>query len=505
MPSMAAPLPRQKKNGRHATALLGCGGASVIQTVVGALALSMCVRQGAAFPSLRGRAAPVPTAPKKGVGNNQVLSRGTPSPSFKANSTQAFSDLVALNAQSKGRQEMTTILDEPNNIFASGNNIYETIVGLWEKLLSRRQKRGPRGLEKQLRNFLFTRARLFTSAGDLTTFYGFIPVLAQLLVLAEEFNCLELTDPTSAVPAGLAFVSRTVELQFFSVVLLLISLSQVVVGTRESLLTQNLLFGRDPFCLDLWFPVGINARPDGARITFRRKGETQAKPMRVKNFSELLGLATRSEEQRRQLQFFFNFRDETVEMSGETADILVFGTASSLIAIIGALAPYFAYVEVGLRDAELGGTDLSDLAALNLRLAASQFAIAFAGVTLFVAALSQASPEVRSEFNDEKKAGVLVAKTVKLVDSVKMPDFMAKAVLPNILASALLLAFSIDGFGQPPTLAVTRTACSELKEVGRQAAGISIAKRGSIDAAKAQSTVDFDAEATAGNIQLDPA
>jgi len=159
----------------------------------------------------------------------------------------------------------------------------------------------------------------------------------------------------------------------------------------------------DPFCLDLWFPIGFNARPGGACITFRRKDETNAKPTGVKNLFELLRLATKSEEQRRQLQFFFAFQDETAALNEETADILLFGTTQTFLAIVGAVPPYLAYVGVGVRDAQLGGTDLLELAKLNVQLATSQVAIAIVGVTIFVSAIIQASPEVRSRIQGQKE------------------------------------------------------------------------------------------------------
>eukprot|EP00746_Dinoflagellata_sp_MGD_P164228 gnl/MRDRNA2_/MRDRNA2_92741_c0_seq1.p1 gnl/MRDRNA2_/MRDRNA2_92741_c0~~gnl/MRDRNA2_/MRDRNA2_92741_c0_seq1.p1 ORF type:complete len:504 (-),score=69.92 gnl/MRDRNA2_/MRDRNA2_92741_c0_seq1:591-2102(-) len=503
---MAAPLSRRKGNRKPASALSfssssGRTHGSFAKTLVKALAFSACVQPGTAWLSLRGQVAPVPEVLKPGLLNNLVSARQAQLPTFKASSTRARSYLAALNAQVKRRPEMTSTKDE------TYKKIRKTFASPLKRLQFRRQKGEREGLEKQLRDFLFTKARFFCVAGDLTTLYGFIPILTQLLVLSEDFDCMMLSnDPTLAVPAGLALLSRTVQLQFFSVVLLGVSLSQLVVGTRETLKAQNLFFGRDPFCFDLWFPLGINAQPGGARITFRRKDEPNAKPMAVKNLFELLRLPTKSEEQRRQLQFFFTFRGKTVALSEETADILVFGTTSTFIAIVGAFAPFLAYVGVGVRDAHLGGTDLSELAQLNLRLATSQVSIAAIGVTFFVSSLIRASPEVRSEFKDKKKAGVLSAETIKLVEDLKMPQLIpkkAKAVLPSILALPILLAFLGGGFGRAPTIEVTRKACNAAKNVGTQVKGISVAKMqaasfGVKDMAKLQTNFDFDAKGTPG-------
>ena len=102
----------------------------------------------------------------------------------------------------------------------------EKIAGPLVQLLRRRE--AALSLEQQLRDFLFAKARVFTSAGDLTTLYGFIPVVAQVFLLSEEFDCVQLTDPLSALPAGLALLARTLQLQLFSVVLLGVSCSQRV-------------------------------------------------------------------------------------------------------------------------------------------------------------------------------------------------------------------------------------------------------------------------------------
>eukprot|EP00747_Dinoflagellata_sp_TGD_P211548 gnl/TRDRNA2_/TRDRNA2_84780_c0_seq1.p1 gnl/TRDRNA2_/TRDRNA2_84780_c0~~gnl/TRDRNA2_/TRDRNA2_84780_c0_seq1.p1 ORF type:complete len:555 (+),score=87.98 gnl/TRDRNA2_/TRDRNA2_84780_c0_seq1:58-1665(+) len=468
-----------------------CSHGSVIHTLVAALAFSACAHPQ--LPSLRGRATPVPEALRKPTGTGPAWSgQRAQFPAFKADLPLS----VAPNAKGNMRQELTSTEEDKAMKTFQRKKISERIAGLlWSR------KPGGQGLEKQLRDFLFAKARVFTSAGDLTTIYGFIPVVTQLLVLSDQYNCMDLTNPKSAVPAGLAFVSRVVQLQYFSVVLLGVSLSQLVVGTRETLKTQDILFGRDPFCLDLWFPIGFNARPGGARIIFRKKDEPRAKPRGVKNLAELLSLVTKSEGERRRLQFFFKFRDEITTLSEETADILIFGTALSFVAIIGAIAPYLAYVGVGVRDAHLaGGTDLSVLATLNLRLATSQFAIAVAGVTSIVAGLSQASPEVRSEFKDDKKAGVLVAETVKLVDDLKMPDFMAKSVLPNVLASALFLVFSIDGLGQSSTMEVTGRACTAVKDVGAQVKVMSRSTFGGTDAAKLIAVNDAGTQAKSASM-----
>lgn len=379
--------------------------------------------------------------------------------------------LVAMKAQGGEPQKLARTGGPARWLAELRTTLCSKTAGPLVQLLSKGEQ-GVR-LERELRDFLFAKARVLTSAGDLTTLYGLIPILAQVLVLPEEFDCAALTNPTSAVPAGLALVTRTLQLQFFSLALLGVSFSQLVVSTRENLVTKRLLFGRDPFCLDLWFPIGFNAGPGGARITFRRIDEPNAKPTGIQNVFELLRFAAMSGAQRRQLEFFFTYREDTAALSKETVDILVYGTTLPLIAIVAAVAPYLAYALVGVRDAQLGGTDLSELAELNLRLATSQITIAVIGVGTFVSAVIRASPEVRSEFSDEKQAGVLAAETIKLVGDVQMTEI--PALLPSVLATALFLVFSIDGIGQAPAMEVTRGLCTAAQSFGTQTKAIRVA------------------------------
>lgn len=514
---MAAPPSRRKEDDKPTMASSFCSSSernhgSIIKTLVRVLAFSACVQQGVTLAFLGERATLAPRGLKQGVPKSTALGLNAevakPVPRGLKQGVLKSTFLV-LNAGGEGLTEMAITDDETSKVVESRKNIwrlssrarrFSTRSRRFARLLWLRRRKGRPGLEKQLRDFLFTRARVFTQQGDLTTIYGFIPVLAQLFVLSGDFKCMELTDPKSAFSAGLEVLLETVQLQFFSVVLVGVSLSQLVVDTRENLSAENLLFGRDPFCLDLWFPIGFNARPGGARITFRRKDEADAKLTGAKNLFELLRFATKSEVERRRLQFFFTFQDETVALNDETADILLLGTMLPLLASIGAVAPYLAYMGVGVRDIQLGGTDLSELAQLNLRLASSQFAIAFAGVTLFVSAISQASPEVRSEFTNKRKAGVLAAETVKLVEDVQMPEVMRRTILSGVFGSALFLAFSIDGLGQAPTMEVTKRACSAVKDVGTQANGIVMASFGDTDKTTLQTKFDFYAKGTLGKI-----
>eukprot|EP00930_Biecheleria_cincta_P048900 TRINITY_DN34155_c0_g1_i1.p1 TRINITY_DN34155_c0_g1~~TRINITY_DN34155_c0_g1_i1.p1 ORF type:complete len:231 (-),score=29.99 TRINITY_DN34155_c0_g1_i1:112-756(-) len=210
-----------------------------------------------------------------------------------------------------------------------------------------------------------------------------------------------------------------------------------------------------------------------------------------------------SEDQRRQLQFFFTFEGEAAALNEETSDILVFGTTLPFIAIIGAVAPYLAYVGVGVRDAQLGGTSLLELGNLNVRLATSQFAIALIGVVLFITAIVRASPEVRYEFKDKTKAGVLASETVKLVGDLTMSEIMIKTIMPGVLVAALFLsAFLMDGFGRALREGwlgrpeVPERVCNAVRSLGTQAKVIGMARLG--DTGAAQSTFDLNAKELAG-------